>query len=185
MDLGVGGVAGGVGADDLEDVLDRHGAASVAPGRDRAAVEHEPGQVESRKRHHGRGDRLVAADDAHEPVEQVAARNELDRVGDHLTRDERRAHARGSHRDAVGDRDRVELERRAAGPANALLHVSREQTMVEVARHRLDPRRRDTDQRRARSASVKPAPFSIARAGARSTPSVNAALCRFAGCDFP
>ena len=34
----------------------------------------------------------------------------------------------------------------------------------------------------ARSASVKPAPFSIARAGARSTPSVSAALCRFAGC---
>src|SRR5712691_842916 len=34
---------------------------------------------------------------------------------------------------------------------------------------------------RARSASVKPTPFSIARAGARSTPSVSAALMRFAG----
>ena len=35
----------------------------------------------------------------------------------------------------------------------------------------------------ARSSSVKPTAFSIARAGARSTPSVNAALCRLAGSD--
>src|ERR671910_888609 len=34
---------------------------------------------------------------------------------------------------------------------------------------------------RARSSSVKPVPFSIARAGARSAPSVSAALCRLAG----
>src|SRR6266511_3465201 len=34
---------------------------------------------------------------------------------------------------------------------------------------------------RARSAAVKPTPLSIARAGARSTPSVSAALMRFAG----
>src|SRR6266581_474182 len=34
---------------------------------------------------------------------------------------------------------------------------------------------------RASAASSKPIPFSIARAGARSTPSVSAALCRFAG----
>jgi len=33
----------------------------------------------------------------------------------------------------------------------------------------------------ARSSSVSPTAFSIARAGARSTPSVSAALCRFAG----
>ncbi len=34
---------------------------------------------------------------------------------------------------------------------------------------------------RARSSSVRPMPLSIARAGARSGPSVIAALCRFAG----
>ena len=38
---------------------------------------------------------------------------------------------------------------------------------------------------RARSSSVKPMPFSIARAAARSGPSVSAALCRFAGSDGP
>ena len=36
---------------------------------------------------------------------------------------------------------------------------------------------------RARSSSVKPLPFSIARAGARSAPSVSAALWRLAGSD--
>src|SRR5262245_48667314 len=35
----------------------------------------------------------------------------------------------------------------------------------------------------ARSSSVKPVPFSIERAPARSGPSVSAALCRFAGSD--
>ena len=35
----------------------------------------------------------------------------------------------------------------------------------------------------ARSSSVKPIAFSIARAGARSGPSVSAALCRLAGSD--
>jgi hypothetical protein len=36
---------------------------------------------------------------------------------------------------------------------------------------------------RARSSSVRPIPFSIARAGARSGPSVSAALRRLAGSD--
>ena len=36
---------------------------------------------------------------------------------------------------------------------------------------------------RERSSSLKPMPFSIARAGARSGPSVSAALWRFAGSD--
>src|SRR4029450_9177248 len=36
-----------VGADGLEDVLDRHVAAAEAPRRDRAVVEHEPRHVEA------------------------------------------------------------------------------------------------------------------------------------------
>ena len=145
--LAVGDRAGGVRADRLEDVLDRDVGAAVPARLDRAAVEHEPRQVEPRERHHARGDRLVAADDADETVEQMPARDELDRVGDHLARDERRAHADRAHRDAVGDGDRVELDRRPAGAADALLDVAREPPVVQVARHRLDPRRRDADQR--------------------------------------
>ena len=93
------------------------------------------------------GHRLVAADEADEAVEEVAARDELDRVGDHLARDQRGAHAGRAHRDAVGDGDRVELDRRAAGGADAVLHVHGELALVQVARHRLDPGRRDADER--------------------------------------
>ena len=138
---------GRVGADRLEHVLDRHVLAAEAPGRDRAVVEHERGEVEPRDRHHRGRDRLVAADQADEAVEEVSARDELDRVGDHLARDERGAHPHGAHRDPVRDRDRVELHRRAAGVADPALHVLGERALVEVARHRLDPRGRDADQR--------------------------------------
>jgi hypothetical protein len=99
-------------ADALVDVCDRDFLAAEEAGRDRSGVEHDARDVEPAERHHRGGVRLVAGDEADEPVEQVAARDELDRVGDHLARDERRAHALGAHRDAVGDRDRVELHRR-------------------------------------------------------------------------
>jgi hypothetical protein len=135
-----------VRADRLEDVLDRDVGSAVAPRSDRAVVEHQAGQVEARERHHARGNRLVAADDADEPVEQVPARDELDRVRDHLARDERRAHPLGAHRDAVRDGDRVELHRRAARLADPALHVLGERALVQVARHRLDPARRHADE---------------------------------------
>ena len=147
MHLGAAHRARRVRADRLEDVLDRDVRTLVAPGRDRAVVERQTGQVEPGERHHGGRDRLVAADEADEAVEQVPSRHELDRVGDHLARDERRAHALGPHRDAVGDGDRVELHRRPARLADAALDVLGERTLVQVARHRLDPARRDADDR--------------------------------------
>ena len=54
-------LAGGVRADGLEDVLDRHVLALEFAGRDRAAVEHHAGHVEPGHRHHRAGDGLVAA----------------------------------------------------------------------------------------------------------------------------
>ena len=74
----------GVGADGLEDVLDCDVAPAETPRRDRAVVERETGKVEARERHDRGGNRLVAADEADEAVEEVPARHELDRVGDHL-----------------------------------------------------------------------------------------------------
>ena len=62
-------------ADGLEHVLDRHVALAEPPGRDRAVVQDEPGKVEPPERHHGRRDRLVAADEADQPVEEVSARD--------------------------------------------------------------------------------------------------------------
>ena len=92
-------------------------------------------------------DRLVAAHEADEAVEQVAARDELDRVRDDLAADQRGLHALGAHRHAVADGDRPELHRRPARRPDALLDELRQPPLVEVAGHRLDPGRRDADDR--------------------------------------
>ena len=115
------------------------------PGCDRAVVEDEAGYVEPARGHHGGGDGLVAAHQAYEPVEQVSASNEFNRVGDYLAADERGAHSLRAHRNAVGDRDRVELHRRGPRCADSRLHVSCELALVEVAWHRFDPCRGHTD----------------------------------------
>ena len=117
------------------------------PGRDRAAVEHQARHVEPGERHHAAGNRLVAAREGDHAVEEMAAGDELDRVGDHLAADERGLHALGAHRDAVGDGDGVELHRRAAGGADALLDLLGEAAEVEVARHHLGPGVGDADDR--------------------------------------
>ena len=147
VEVGVGDLPRGVRADSLVDVGDRHLAAAIEARCDRARVVDDRGNVEAADGHRGAGVGLVAGDEAHEPVEEMSAGDELDRVGDHLTGDERRAHPRRSHRDAVRDGDGVELHRRAAGVADAALHVHREVALVQVARHRLDPGRADPDDR--------------------------------------
>ena len=76
--------ARGVGAHRLEHLLERDVAPAVPAGGDRAAVQDEPGDVEAAQRHRRGGDGLVAADDEHQAVERVAARHQLDGVGDHL-----------------------------------------------------------------------------------------------------
>ena len=106
-----------------------------------------PGHVQPRERHDAARNRLVAADEHDEAVEAVAARDELDRVGDHLAADERRAHALGAHRDAVGNRDGVELHRRAAGRADAGFDVLGQRAQVQIARADLDPGVGDADER--------------------------------------
>ena len=146
-EVGVAHRAGGVRADRLEHFLNGDRLVVEVAGRDRSAVEQHAGNVEARERHHAAGNRLVAADQDDEAVEAVAARDQLDRVGDHLAADQRRAHALGAHRDAVGDRDGVELHRRAAGGADAGLHVHREIAQVVVARADLDPGVGDADER--------------------------------------
>jgi hypothetical protein len=134
-------------ADRFEHVLNRHFMAGERARRNRPAVEDETGNVQARERH-GRGrNRLVAADEHDETVEAVAARDQLDRVGDDLAADQRRAHPLGAHRDAVGDRHRVEFHRRAAGGADAGLDVHGQIAQMEIARTDFDPRVGDADER--------------------------------------
>ena len=77
-----------VGADRFVDVLNRdvltvHAAGAIDPPAARA------GDVEPRERHRGARHRLVSRDQGDDAVEQVAARHQLDRVGDDFPADER------------------------------------------------------------------------------------------------
>src|SRR5207302_4630352 len=80
-------------------------------------------------------------------VQQVTARDQLDRVGAPGAADQRGLPALGAHRDAVGDRDRVEFDRRAAAGADALGDLLGELAVVGVAWRQLDPAVRDADER--------------------------------------
>ena len=135
----VGHVAGGVRADRLEHVLDRD-VVPLPPARgDRTAVEDQTGDVEPRKRHDATRNGLVTTDQHHDPVEQVAPRHELDRIGDDLAADKRGAHPLAAHGDAIGDRHGVELHRGAARRADALLDAFTQPPQVEVTGPNLGP----------------------------------------------
>ncbi len=170
-------------ADGLVDGDDRRVALALVRARvDRPVVEDEARDIEPAQGHRGARDRLVTADEADQAVEQVAADDQLDRVGDDLAADERRLHAFGAHRHAVAHRHRVELHRRAARRADAGLDATRRAgagcSCTASSRSTSSRRRRAAC---ARSSSVNPIALSIARAPARSGPSVSAAEWRLAG----
>ncbi len=101
--------------------------------RDAAAVQRQPGHIHARQRHRRRRNGLVAATQDHDGIQAMAFDGQLDRVGDHLARNQRGAHAGRAHGDAVGDRDGVELDRRAAASANAFGRGRGQVAQVEVA----------------------------------------------------
>ena len=147
VEISRGDRTGRVRADRFEHILDRHVAAVPLPRRDRAAVEHQAGDVETRQGHDRGGDGLVAADEHDQRIQEVAARDQLDRIGDDLAADQGRPHPLAAHGDPVGDRDRVEFEGGAAGLANSRLDVGSQLAQVEVAGADLGPGVGDADQR--------------------------------------
>ena len=140
--------ADGVLADRLEHVLHGHVLAAEPAGQNAAAVHEDRRHVEAHHRHHQAGQRLVAAGEPDQRVVGMAAHRELGRIRDHLARDQRALHALMAHRDAVGDRDRGELARRAAGLGDAALGRLRLPRERDVAGCGLVPGRDHADERR-------------------------------------
>jgi hypothetical protein len=116
---------------------------------DRPPVEIDRGKVQSGHRHQHRRLALVAAGDADQRVEPFRVHHQLDGVGDHLPGDQRRLHTLVAHRDAVGDRDRRELEGDGAALADALLRERSQLVEVVIAGGHLVPGGRDPDLRLA------------------------------------
>src|SRR3989442_7621923 len=71
----------------LVDIADRDVLPLEAAGHDRAAVDHQAGEIEARERHDHAGDRLVTSGDTDERVEEVPAGPALDGIWLDLARD--------------------------------------------------------------------------------------------------
>ncbi len=139
--------AGAVRADSLEHILDGDCLAGDAARHDRAAVEDDARQIEPCRRHRRGGQSLVAADQEQHAVERMAAHGELGRIGDQLAAHQRGPHAARAHGDAVGDDDRVEVDRGAAGCLDPAPGVIGEVAQVHVARGYSRPAVDDGDER--------------------------------------
>ena len=113
-------IAGAVLAHRLEHVDHGHVMVVEPAGQDRTAIDEDRRHVEPQHCHHHAGKALVAAGIADDRVVAVAADAEFDAVCDDLAGDQRGLHALVAHGDAVGDGDRVEPARRAAGLDHAL-----------------------------------------------------------------
>ena len=134
-------------ADGFEHAGDVERHAVVLARHDRAVVDEHTGQVETGRGHQHRRDALVAAGQPDEAVEPLGVHDALDRVGDDLAADQRRAHAFVTHADAVADGDGAELHRETARSAHAVLGVLGQLAQRHVARRHVVPRRRDRDLR--------------------------------------
>ena len=133
-------LAGGVFPHGLEDIGDGDIPLGVAAGRDRAAIQHEAGNVQTRERHHHAGVGFITATEADDGIEVIAARYQFDRVGDDFAADERGLHAFRAHGDAVVDGDGVEFKGRTACGANAFFDFGGQPAQMEIARADFGPR---------------------------------------------
>ncbi len=113
----------------------------------RPAGDEDGGDIEAQRRHqHARRD-LVAVRDADERVGAMGVGHVFDAVGDYLARGQRIEHAVMAHRDAVVDRDGVEL----LGDAARRLDLARDELAevleMDVAGHELGEGIGDGDDR--------------------------------------
>ena len=138
--------AGGMLAHGLEHVLDGDLLAPEDAGQDRAAIDEHRRHVQAQHGHHHAGQRLVAAGKPHQPIIAVAAHGDLDRVRDHLTRDQRGLHALVAHGEAVRHGDGAEFARGAVGGGDTLLHRLGLAHQRDVAGGGLVPARGDADE---------------------------------------
>src|SRR4029077_11404546 len=123
LELRVGHSTSRVLADSFVNILNRDGVTLKLARGNGAAIENKAWNIKASQGHHAAGDGLIAADQDDQSVEEIAAGDQLDGIGDDFTADQGSAHAFCTHGDAVGNGDSVELKRRAAGGANAFLHV--------------------------------------------------------------
>ena len=148
-DLGVAG--GDHRIDEVELAHHRLAVAAVRAhhlaGLHRPSRNEDGGDVEAHRGHqHARRD-LVAVRDADQRVGAVRVHHVLDAVGDEVAARQRVEHPPVPHRDAVVDRDGVELDAPAASRVDDRLHALADVVQVDVARDELREAVGDGDDR--------------------------------------
>src|SRR5690606_4008612 len=128
----------GVFADRFEDGddVERFFLVAIAggeAGENGAAVDEDGGAVEPGDGDHGTGHVFIASADSDEAVETFGRDGGFDGIGDDLAGDQGVAHSFGSHADAVGDGDGVEIDRFAAGVGDSFAGVFAEFAEVDIA----------------------------------------------------
>ena len=135
-----------VGTDRFEHILNGDVLAAKTARSNRPAVVDDARNIQSRQGH-GRGwNRLIAADNRHNCVKHLSATNQLDRIGNQLAADQRRAHSLRAHCFAVGNRNRIEFHRRAARRANSFFHLGGDAPQMKIAGHGFNPGIRHANQ---------------------------------------
>ncbi len=137
-------------ADRLERVDDRYLALAAvgqlgATRKDCARVEEHRRQIQSRRGHQHPGQRFVTPGQQHRSVQPFGLHDGFHAVGDQFTRRQREVHALVAHRDAVGHRNRAELQRIAARGEHPLLCRLGQPVQRQVAGRDLVPRRGHSD----------------------------------------
>ena len=120
------------GAHALEDGDEIDRLAAELSGEHGPAADEDGGDVEPQGRHEHARDDLVAVGDEDEGVEGVGHGHDLDGVGDELAARQGVLHALVAHGDAVADADGGKLHGRAAGHADARLHMLGDGAQVDV-----------------------------------------------------
>ena len=145
LEIGVGHFAGSVGAHGLEDGDDVDVAFLEAAGENGAAVDEDGGAIEAGDGHQATGHVFVASANGNEAIEELAAHDGFDGIGDDFAGDEGVFHALRAHGDAVGDGDGVKDERLATGLGAAFRGGDGELVDVDVAGRDLAPGGGDAD----------------------------------------
>ncbi|MEI2999352.1 MAG: hypothetical protein V8T86_00390 [Victivallis sp.] len=104
-------------------------------GAHRAAGSEDGRDIQPHRPHQHAGDDLVAVRNADHRVERMSGAHGLDAVGDDLAARKRIFHAGVAHRNAVADRDRIELVRNAARLADRVADDFADLFQVAVARN--------------------------------------------------
>src|SRR5262245_44806522 len=118
--------AAAVGPHRLEDVLNRQVAIAEMPWSNGTAVERESRNIETLKRHHDPGIRLIATRKTAQRVTVRTPRHKLNGIRNHLATDERPVHPFGAHADSLGDGYSVELHGRSARRSDTFLNFGRQ-----------------------------------------------------------